>query len=245
MFLHTPTAGNLYIVLLTETQGDRSASHVPRPDGGAQLVGRVDAHAVTELRGWDFTYDLNDIIAETGDDFEGELGAIRQVSDQVHVSPYLHRVAVPGRPELNRLEAPLDMNGNDIVDAGRVEAADVAIAGALTVGGELTADTATIANELTVQGTLTAATANVGALTVPSIVTTALTAPSVSAGTATVDALTVATEADITTLTVGAGLTVGSLVLEDVSLDHLTLSGGLTADSIITETLATTSCTGC
>ena len=245
VFLHAPTAGNLYVVLLTETQGDGSASHVPRPDGGAQLVGRVGAHAVTELRGWDFTYDLNDIIAETGDDFEGELGAIRQVSDQVHVSPYLHRVAVPGRPELNRLEAPLDMNGNDIIDAGRVEAVDVAIAGALTVGGELTADTATIANELTVQGTLSAATANVGALTVPSIVTTALTAPSVSAGTATVDALTVATEADITTLAVGAGLTVGSLVLEDVSLDHLTLSGGLTADSIITETLATTSCTGC
>ena len=58
VFLHAPAAGNLYVVLLTETPGAGSVSHVPRPDGGAQLVGRVDAHAVTELRGWDFTYDL-------------------------------------------------------------------------------------------------------------------------------------------------------------------------------------------
>ena len=205
----------------------------------------MDAHAATELRGWDFSYDLSDIIAETGDDFRGELGAIRQVSDQVHVSPYLHRVAVPGRPELNRLEAPLDMNGNDIVDAGRIEAVDVAVGGALTVRGELTVDSATVTNELSVLGTLSAASANVAALTAPSIEANALTTPSISAETATVETLTVATEADITTLAVGAGLSVGSLVLEDVSLDHLTLSGGLTADSIITETLATTSCTGC
>ena len=245
VFLHAPDPGNLYVVMLTESPGSGAVSHVPRPDGSAQLVGRVDAHAVTELRGWDFVYDLADIIAETGDEFRGELGAIRQVSDQLHVSPYLHRIAVPGRPELNRLEAPLDMNGNDIVDAGRVDAVDVAIGGALTVGGELTVDTATIANELAVQGTLTAASANIDALTAPSIEANALAAPSVSAGTAAVGTLTVATEADIATLAVGAGLTVGSLVLEDVSLDHLTLSGGLTADSIISETLATTSCTGC
>lgn len=245
VFLHAPAAGNLYVVLLTDSPGSGSVSHVPRPDGGARLVGRVDAHAVTELRGWDFTHDLTDIIAETGDDFQGELGAIRHVSGRIHVSPYLHRVAVPGRPELNRLEGPLDMNGNDIVDAGRIEAVDVTIGGPLTVEGELAVDTATIANELTVRGSLSAASAHVDALTVPSIVTTALTAPSVSAGTATVDTLTVATEADITTLAVGAGLTVGSLVLEDVSLGHLALSGALTADSIITETLATTSCTGC
>ncbi|MCY3597159.1 MAG: hypothetical protein OXG71_06955 [Rhodospirillales bacterium] len=245
VFLHAPIAGNLYVVLLTDSPGDGIVSHVPRPNGGARLVGRVDAHLATELRGWDFSYDLSDIIAETGHDFRGELGAIRQVSDQVHVSPYLHRVAVPGRPELNRLEAPLDMNGNDIVDAGRIEAVDVAVGGALTVRGELSVDSATVTNELSVLGTLSAASANVAALTAPSIEANALTTPSVSAETATVETLTVATEADITTLAVGAGLSVGSLVLEDVSLDHLTLSGGLTADSIITETLATTSCTGC
>ncbi len=245
VFLHAPDAGNLYVVLLTESPGAGVVSHVPRPDRGAELVGRVDAHAVTELRGWDFTYDLTDIIAETGDDFQGELGAIRQVSDQVHVSPYLHRIAVPGRPELNRLEAPLDMNGNDIVDAATVEARNVDIGGALTVRGELTADTVTIANDLSVQASLTAAAANVAALTAPSIVANALSAPSVSAGTATVATLTASGAADITTLVVGAGLTVGSLVLEDVSLDHLALTGSLTADSIITDTLATGSCTGC
>ena len=245
VFLHAPNVGNLYVVLLTESPGGGVVSHVPRPDGSAQLVGRVDVHASNELRGWDFSYDLSDIIAATGDDFRGELGGIRQVSDEIHVSPYLHRIAVPGRPELNRLEAPLDMNGNDIVDAGRVEAADVAIDGELTVGGELTVDTATISNDLEVQGTLTAASANIDAVTAPSVVANALTAPSVSAGTADVGVLTVSTEADIATLAVGAGLTVGSLVLEDVSLDHLTLSGRLTADSIITDTLSTTSCTGC
>ena len=245
VFLHAPTAGNLYVVLLTDSPGNGVVSHVPRPDSGAELVGRVDIHAVTELRGWDFTHDLTGIISETGDDFRGELGAIRQVSDEIHVSPYLHRIAVPGRPELNRLEAPLDMNGNDIIDGGRIEAQNVEIDGALTVGGELNADTVTIANELAVENTLTAVRADIDELTVPSIEADALTAPSVSAGTAAVGTLTVATEADITTLVVGAGLTAGSLVLEDVSLDHLALSGGLMADSIITDTLATTSCTGC
>ncbi|MCY3875151.1 MAG: hypothetical protein OXF88_12770 [Rhodobacteraceae bacterium] len=243
VFLHAPDAGNLYVVVLTD--GDAVATHVPRPDRSARLVGRVDLHAPEELRGWEFLYDLTDIVAETSTDFSGELGAIRQISDVLHVSPYLHRVAVPGRPELNRLEAPLDMNGNDIVDGGQVMAARAVIGGDLTVAGELSAETLTVSGALTVQDILTADSAVIDTLTVPSVVTTALTAPSLDVETASVTTLTVSGTGDVTTLVVGSTLTAASLVLEDVAIDHLTLTGTLNADAIITDTLATGSCTGC
>ncbi len=243
VFLHAPDAANLYAVVLTD--GDAIASHVPRPDRSARLVGRVDLHAPGELRGWEFLYDLTDIVAETGGDFSGELGAIRQISDVLHVSPYLHRVAVPGRPELNRLEAPLDMNGNDIVDGGQVTAVRAIIGGELTVAGELGAGSLAIADALTVQDTLTADSAVIDTLTVPSVVTTALSAPSLDVETAAATTLTVSGTGDVTTLVVGSSLTAASLVLEDVAMDHLTLSGTLNADAIITDTLATGSCTGC
>ena len=243
VFLHAPDAANLYAVVLTD--GGTGAAHVPRPDRSARLVGRVDLHAPGELRGWEFLYDLTDILAETGGDFTGELGAIRQVSDVLHVSPYLHRVAVPGRPELNRLEAPLDMNGNDIVDGGEVTAARAVIGGDLTVAGELGAGALAIADALTVRDTVTAESAVIETLTVPSVVTTALTAPSLDVGTAAAATLTVSGTGDVTTLVVGSALTAGSLVLEDVAMDHLTLTGTLNADSIVTGTLATGSCTGC
>ena len=242
VFLHAPDAGNLYVVVLTD--GDSVATHVPRPDRSARQVGRVDLHAPEELRGWEFFYDLTDIVAETGADFSGELGAIRQISDVLHISPYLHRVAVPGRPELNRLEAPLDMNGNDIIDGGQVTAVRAVIGGDLTVAGEFSAGTLT-ADAMTVQDTLTADSAVINTLTVPSVVTTALTAPSLDVETAAVGTLTVSGTGDVTTLVVGSTLTAASLVLEDVAMDHLTLTGTLNADSIITDTLATGSCTGC
>ncbi len=245
VFLHAPDAGNLYVVLLTDAPAGGTVSHVPRPDRAARLVGRVDAHAASELRGWEFTYDLTDIIAETSDSFVGELGALRQVSNVLHVSPYLHRVAVPGRPELNRLEAALDMNGNDIVDAGTIDAEEVLVGGDLTVDGEVAATDLTVANALTVEGTLTANAATVDALTTPSVVADDLTAPSLAADTATAATLAVSGTADLTTLVVGTSMTAATLVLEDVTMDHLDVTGTLSADSIITDTLATSSCTGC
>ena len=245
VFLHAPDAGNLYVVLLTDAPAGGTVSHVPRPDRSARLVGRVDAHAADELRGWEFTYDLTDIIAETGEGFTGELGAVRQISDVIHVSPYLHRVAVPGRPELNRLEAALDMNGNDIVDAGTVGAAEVVVDGDLTVDGEVEVDDLTVSNALTVGGTLTAEEAEVDEVTAPSVIATALTAPSVAADTASTGTLAVSGTADLTTLVIGTSLTAATLVLEDVAMDHLDVGGTLTADAIITDTLATSSCSGC
>ncbi|MDE0226346.1 MAG: shufflon system plasmid conjugative transfer pilus tip adhesin PilV [Gammaproteobacteria bacterium] len=244
VFLHAPDPGNLYVVLLTEAPAGGTVRHVPRPDRSARLVGRVDAHAPTELRGWSYSHDITDIITETADDFIGELGVIRQISDALHVSPYLHRVAVPGRPELNRVEATIDMNGHDIVDSGTVTAATAAIDGDLTIAGALTADTVTVDDTLLVNETLTADEADVDEVTAHSITATDLTAPSAAITRATADILSVAGTADITTLVVGSSLTVGSLVLEAVSLDHLDAST-LTADEIITDVLATGSCAGC
>ena len=65
VFLHAPDAANLYAVVLTD--GETGAARTCQGRTGAPcLVGRVDLHAPGELRGWEFLYDLTDIVAETG-----------------------------------------------------------------------------------------------------------------------------------------------------------------------------------
>lgn len=245
VFLHAPDADNLYVVLLTDSPTGRAVGRVPRPDANARLVGRVDPHAPDELRGWAFTYGIRPIIRAAGERFTGELGVIRQVSDRLHVSPYLHRFAVAGRPELNRMEAPLEMNGYDITGAGDLDAREAVISGALTVEGDITAGTLTVNGGLDVTGALTAASAEAGEVTASAVFADALSANTAVIETATTASLAVSGAGDIGTLVVDDTLTVDTLKLEDVGLDHLTVRGSLRAGSIITNTLATSSCSGC
>ena len=49
----------------------------------------------------------------------------------------LYRVVVPGRPELNRMDADLELGGNDLLGVDAVEAQTLEITDTLTVGGEL------------------------------------------------------------------------------------------------------------
>ena len=77
--------------------------------------------------------------------------------------PALYRVAVPGRPDLNTMQADLDLDGNDLVNADRLEVDELAIAGAMEVGGALAvAGTATVnglvsADSIEAAGGITAA----------------------------------------------------------------------------------------
>ncbi|MCY4141452.1 MAG: hypothetical protein OXF56_24695 [Rhodobacteraceae bacterium] len=247
VFLHAPAGGDLNVVLLTDSPPGGSVRHVPQPGRETRLVGRVDAHTPNELRGWAFAYDLTEISGFAGVGFTGELGAVRQVSNLLHVSPYLHRLPVPGRPELNRLEAPLEMNGHDIVGIGSIEAdGGLDIIGDVTVSGEFMADSLNIAGALEIEETLTADSARIeGELTVSSLVADMLAAPEATITEAEVATLTVNGTAEITTMVIGDTLSATSLSLDSVALTHIDIDGTLEADSVIADRVATTSCTGC
>lgn len=245
VFLHAPTDGDLFVVLLTDSSTGGIARSVPRPESYAQLVGRVDIHAPEELRGWEFTHDIVDIIGATGDGFQGELGAVRHVSDELHVSPYLHRFAVPGRPELNRLEAPLEMNGNAVTGISSLEAEQVSISGNLAVAGTLEAGILGVNGDLSVNGILTAERLEASEVNAATVYGDTITTESAVIETATTANLVVSGAADVTTLVVDRELTVDSLNLRDVTMDHAVFRGSLTVPTIIADTVATSSCTGC
>jgi type II secretory pathway pseudopilin PulG len=111
----------------------------PRPDPTTRFAGRVTPNMPTRLNGWDFSLDIPEIATLTGLDLSGNIGVIRYVSQTVNVDPYLHRIAIPGRPDLNRMRADLDMGGFDLINANRIETRDLIVQDSLTVPGRLQA----------------------------------------------------------------------------------------------------------
>lgn len=69
----------------------------------------------------------------------GHLAALVAFSNGSLVNDYLYRVAEPGDPALNTMEAPLNMGDNDIKAANNVAANSVNTTGAVTAGSEVTA----------------------------------------------------------------------------------------------------------
>ena len=68
---------------------------------------------------------------------EGALGALRRFDHASVYGDQLYRVAIPGFAEGNRMEADLDMAGNAIEGAGRIEAASLEVETDLEAGGDL------------------------------------------------------------------------------------------------------------
>lgn len=53
---------------------------------------------------------------------EGRLAANLAYTNEAISDTALHRVSIPGRPELNRMSTAIDMSGNDLIAAGQVTA---------------------------------------------------------------------------------------------------------------------------
>ena len=154
----------------------------PRPDPNARFVGMVQGHDPDSLNGWDFSLDIPEIAELAGEDLIGNIGVVRQVAPDANVEPYLHRVEIPGRPDLNRMLGDLDMGGFDIRNALAVSARTLEVQDAMSVDGRLAAgiiaaegdavfgevatdrvEAATVAaDSATVSGTLNAAAVAVG-----------------------------------------------------------------------------------
>ena len=69
---------------------------------------------------------------------EGALAALRRFDHGSVYGDALYRVAIPGFAEANRMDADLDMGGNAIERAGRIEAASLEVETDLEAGGDLT-----------------------------------------------------------------------------------------------------------
>ena len=113
--------------------------HSPRPDPNTSMAGKVQPHRPNTLVGWDFELNLDEIQAMTGESMVGNIGVIRHVARDVNVDPYLHRIVVPGEPELNEMQADLDMGGFSLTNALNVTTQEMTVQDQMTVDGRLRA----------------------------------------------------------------------------------------------------------
>ena len=188
--------------------GGAGSRRSPRPDPNARFVGMVQGHDPDNLNGWDFSLDIREIAAFSGEDLVGNIGIVRHVAPDANVEPYLHRVEIPGRPDLNRMLGDLDMGGFDIRNALTVSARTLEIQDAMSVDGRLAA------------GEIAA----VGDAVFGEVATDRVEAATVAA-----DSSTVAGALNAASVAVGGDLEAATVVGRDASFDNLsavTFTGG-------------------
>jgi len=78
---------------------------------------------------------------------------------------YLYRDAIPGRPELNKMDTAIDMGGNNINNAGQVGAGSLVVSGATSTGSLAVSESASVGANLNVVGSIKGATVSNGNLT--------------------------------------------------------------------------------
>lgn len=73
----------------------------------------------------------------------------------IQTNDFLYRDAVPGHPELNKMDVALDMGGNNVNNAATVNAVQGVFSGDVTVADQLTAGTAYVLGQATVGNNVT------------------------------------------------------------------------------------------
>jgi hypothetical protein len=241
--------------------GEQSPRYVPRGGEGVGLVGYVAPSAPDQLRGPGIDYDLTALQNLIGAPAVWDTVAVRVLRMDRDVLPFLHRVAQPGYPELNRMETDLDLNGFDLVRIGDIEAdritasvelqtgtvtgnlsvdGNVSATGDLDVAGTLTADTAQVNGTVSANSLVVAGQATLGTATAESLNTTgtfAVNQDLVVNGTATVDTLAAT---DLSAQTLDASI-ISAGALTSVNI----IGGTVTANTGQIQTLVTGNCVGC
>jgi hypothetical protein len=230
----------------------------PRSEIGT--VGWISPVDATKLHLPGIAFDLTPYQTIAPDLGEGDLVAVEYLSFAQDVSPYLHRAAIPGHPELNQMEVALDMGGNDIVDVAALSGISITadtlevaeITGDVTINNGLSvAGLSTFAGALSVSGDVTVA----GALSAQDItVGGALNADTLLATTLRADDLDVATSSTLGAVEaeslVAGDLVAGAATIPTLSLNFMEVSemgvnSELRADTFWTRILNVEGCTGC
>lgn len=237
---------------------------VPRPEPGIRAVGVNPRFRGATVIGYGLEFRIHNgrrsLVTDAGV-ANGSLVGVRTVSFANDISPYLHRIAIPGRPELNTMAVDIDMAGHSItgVDevqsqslntstlnvANAVTATSAAINGTLTVNGDadisgsVTGGAATFsrrldAGELQVTGEARASSLVAQAVTATSAsFSQSLSTTTLDAGVSTVGALT------------ANSLSASNVTIQEVTADTIILNGSLTADEGFINQITTGGCTGC
>lgn len=264
-----PAAGRALDVVVAETvpAGDTlvpSAALLGDRFGGVRM-GVVSPEAPTVLRGPTIDQDVSAFQSNfAGVPAQGALGVFARFDEGNVCGDQLYRIANTGCPDANRMETALDLGGNEIVDAGRVEAAsldvveDMALGGELRVTGALTVgQSVDVTGEVTVAGEIEADsgvfTGTVSANRVESNTTvqtgTVTATGTVMAATVGVTGAVNAASArlgDLQSATVNAsGVNARTVTAERVSANSLQTTGNITASSAGISRLTVGSCSGC
>ena len=232
---------------------------------GEARLGLVPPDTPSRLAGATIDYDISAFQAAfAGAPAVGALAALRRFDHQAVYGGRLQRIAVPGFPDANRMEAHLDMGGNAITGAGRISAESLALVGDLEAGGDIAVigdlavgqavrvagtvdaagaiggDTASFvgvvsSGSLSVNGALQATSiSSAGAVTAGSVAATG----TVTAGSANLERLTANTVSSRT-------MTTGTLSAAFVRAAGIRVNGRLDASTAGFSTLIVGRCTGC
>ena len=235
------------------------------PRFGGVRMGVVPPDAPTRVRGPTIDVDVSGFQGNFGG--VPAVGALAVLARFDHGSVFgdqLYRVDIPGFAAGNRMETALDLGGNEIVDAGRVEAesldvsGDIETGGALIVTGALTVGQAVdVTGAVTVTGAMTADRGTfTGTVWANSVEANDSVQAATVTATGTVTAATVAatgalsagsaTIGDLQSATVDAsGVNATSVTAEEVSVDVLQATGGIVAVIAGISRLTVGSCSGC
>lgn len=129
---------------ISELDGRRIAQYMGAKGG---FISTVDTTVATgSFGGWQMA--LSPFAVNPG---AGHIATALFLEDGAVVNDYLYRNAVPGHPELNRMNTAIDMNGKNVNNAATV-AANAVTTTTLTASGDITAANATVAGETTTGG---------------------------------------------------------------------------------------------
>ena len=258
IWYHAPDADSILVFAVAARPV--SPPSLPEADPAIEAAGWISPANTSEITGPGLRYVLPAVLTATAPEaFQpGAAIAMRHLSLRRDALPYLYRVAIPGRDDLNTMSTDLLMGGNSVLGINTLAT------------GSLTAGTATIdaltatsiistgnitANTATVTGTLTANSGTFAtALSAPSATLGTLTATSLAATTAQISTLRITDHAVASALTATGAVTANRVDTPTLTADQLS-AGSATIGSLTGTTLTATtatirslyvnSCTGC
>jgi hypothetical protein len=224
-------------------------------------VGWISPLSPTRVNAPGIDLDVSAIQAQFPDLGAGDIVAFEFLSVGQDVSPYLHRVAVPGRPELNRMDVSLDLGNNSILNVDAVTAntvttsaaitarqlaGDLSVSGDLSVGGSLTVGGRTQINgDLDVTDGVSAASINLsGTLSADSLIGDELTTATAFSTSAGVLGSTSSTAIYANTF-MGQTAEIGTMNANRLEADEVGVNGRIDAQTVWSNSLNVGSCTGC
>ena len=192
--------------------------------GGYTKAGGSATAVISNFNG--YTLDLSSYSAVPSG--SGKLvSAIFMNETGVVISDYLYRNAIPNRPELNRMNTALDMNSNNINNAGNVTSpnGNIQAQNGTVQGKTIISDTTIVAG-----GNITSSGGAVHGVTLVSDTTITAGTNIIAGGDVSAGTANIAGSASVGNLTVGTTINAGSTITGS----SLVSTGGVTASNDIT-----------